>query len=120
MEKVEINHQRGVSILKIQGDIENDDGEHLLEIVQGAEEGALPLWILDMPETNFIDSIALESFLRLAKLLQARRGHLFIARPTADAREILKITHLDSKLRVFNSVEDALEKIFQVQPGVRA
>ncbi|MFC1517349.1 STAS domain-containing protein [Candidatus Margulisiibacteriota bacterium] len=117
MEKLEINHQRGISILKIQGDIEGDDGSQLLEIVQGAEQGALPFWLLEIPDTNFMDSNVLESILQIALYLRERKGDLFIAAPTPGVREILMITKLDKKIKIFAAVENALENIYQTQPG---
>ncbi|MBU0580849.1 MAG: STAS domain-containing protein [Candidatus Margulisbacteria bacterium] len=117
MDKIEIQHQQGISILKILGDIEGDDGFHILDMIRGSIEENLPFWIMDMPETRFMDSTALEVFLRILKDLKKRKGDLILTAITPELEEILNITRLSTKLKKYPNIDKAIEKIFQTQPG---
>ena len=117
MDKLEINQERGASILKVQGDVEGDDGFHLLEIVNNAEEGSLPFWIMDIPETQFFDSMALEAILRISRTLRERKGDIYITSATPNVQEIFRITRLQSKFKFFSNINQALENLFKGQSG---
>ncbi len=112
MDKMEVSQQRGVSILKITGDIENEDGRHILETIR-ASDTALPFWLIDVPTTRFFDSAALEALTDAYVHAESHGKKMFLTSVTPDVREILHITGLDKQIPVRESVEEVLQQIFR-------
>jgi anti-anti-sigma factor len=111
MEKLEVTQQRGIPILKVLGDIENEDGRQLLETLRTASSH-LPFRIIDMPHTQFLDSAALEALENAALELQKSKKQLLLSSVTADAAEILHVTQLDRLCRTYPSLDQALPNGF--------
>jgi len=112
MDKMEVSQQRGVSILKLTGDIENEDGRHIFETIR-ASDTVLPFWLIDIPTTRFFDSAALEALTDAHTHAEAQGKKLFLTSVTPDAREILHITGLDTQIPVRESVDEVLKQIFR-------
>ena len=68
--------------------------------------------VLDLDDTEMLDSAGLTALLDVQDRLRARSGSVKIATTNATNRKILEITRLDRQLEVFDSVIDAV-KSFQ-------
>ena len=64
--------------------------------------------VVDLAEVPFIDSSGLASLIGGLKAARLAGGDLRLARPTDQARTILKLTRLDRVLRPYPTVEEAL------------
>jgi anti-anti-sigma factor len=111
MDKIEVSHRKDISIIKIQGDIEKDDGVHVFETVQSTVNDNLPFWVIDVPETNFMDSVALEVFCRIARLLQTKGGELFLTSVNSNLQEIFNITHITKRFKIVEDIDQVLTHI---------
>jgi anti-sigma B factor antagonist len=65
--------------------------------------------VLDMDNTEQIDSSGLTALLDARDALRERHGDLKIATTNATNRKILEITRLDEQLELFESVIDAVK-----------
>lgn len=69
--------------------------DQLVEVIPDTER-----LVLDLGETEFIDSTALNVIVRALKRLRHGGGDLIIRSPRANARKVLKITGLDRVLTI--------------------
>lgn len=79
--------------------------EQLRELVDG---GARRL-VVDLAETEFIDSSGLGALISGLKAARQAGGDLRIAAPTEQVRRVLKLTKLDKVLTAYGSAEDAFD-----------
>ncbi|MBN1909538.1 MAG: STAS domain-containing protein [Pirellulales bacterium] len=68
--------------------------------------------VLDVDNTEILDSAGLTAMLNVQEVLVERGGQLKISATNAVNRKILEITRLDQQIEVFSSVIDAV-KSFQ-------
>ena len=68
--------------------------------------------VLDVDNTEILDSIGLTAFLNAQDVLVERGGQIKISATNATNRKILEITRLDHHIEVFQSVIEAV-KSFQ-------
>jgi anti-sigma B factor antagonist len=86
-------------------EIGNDHAERLETFIRGLERSCV---VLDLDNTETIDSSGLLALLESQEQLRSRLGDLKIATTNAMNRKILEITRLDQQLEVFESVIDAV------------
>jgi len=65
--------------------------------------------VVDLDNTETIDSKGLEALLNVQDKLRAENGDVKIATTNANNRKILEITRLDQQLEVFENVIDAVK-----------
>ena len=65
--------------------------------------------VLDLDDTEMLDSAGLTALLNVHDRLRASSGDLKIATTNFSNRKILEITRLDRQLEVFSSVIDAVK-----------
>jgi anti-anti-sigma factor len=65
--------------------------------------------VVDLDNTETIDSQGLEALLNVQDKLRADHGDVKIATSNANNRKILEITRLDQQLEVFQDVVDAVK-----------
>jgi len=65
--------------------------------------------VLSMQEVPYLDSTALEGLVAAADELSDRATNLKLANVTPTCREILELTGLSSRFRLFATVEDAVK-----------
>ncbi len=65
--------------------------------------------VLDMDDTELLDSVGLTAILDARDGLLERQGDLKIATANATNRKILEITRLDEQLELYESVIDAVK-----------
>lgn len=65
--------------------------------------------VLDMAETPFLDSKAMEYLLDLQELLLARHGQVMLVGADENVEKILEITRLDASFERCGSIEQAVK-----------
>lgn len=68
-----------------------------------------PCVVLDMDDTELLDSSGLTAILDARDWLRDRQGDIKIATTNATNRKILEITRLDEQLELYESVIDAVK-----------
>ena len=75
------------------------------------EEKGIRVVVADCRELPYVDSTGLSFMIGMYKTLRNSRGLLVLANANRRVKEVLRITHLDGFLPVFETVEDALEAL---------
>jgi anti-anti-sigma factor len=100
----------GVWVVDADGDLDLASAGRLsdvLETVAGFQPCVVALDLADVP---FIDSSAVVTILRAKRLLEASGSRLAILRPHPMPRFFFHRTHLDQRLAVVESLEEAVER----------
>jgi anti-anti-sigma factor len=68
----------------------------------------VPMVIFDLSQVGYFGSVFLALLLRCHKLVKSRGGELVLCGPSAMARELLRVTSLDTLWAIYDSREEAL------------
>ena len=72
------------------------------------KEQAVPMVVFDLSNVAYFGSVFLALLLRCHKLVKSRGGELVLCGPSAMARELLRVTSLDTLWAIYDSREEAL------------
>lgn len=90
-------------ILTVQGRLDNESSEFLLDCIQGHIEDGVKNFVLDCSELDYISSVGLGTLVRANSRLKLSEGKVLLAGVEGIVAEVLRISHLD---RVFNLYPD--------------
>ena len=71
-------------------------------------EQKVPMVVFDLSSVAYFGSVFLALLLRCHKLVKSRGGELVLCGPSAIARELLRVTSLDTLWAIYDSREEAL------------
>jgi anti-anti-sigma factor len=97
-----------VSVLRL-----DEDGLRRLQTeihAAAAESPQLPL-VIDLSEVEFLSSLALAAFIRLASDFRERRQRLMLSGLRPDVRQVFVLTRLDRLFEMFDDVAAATRTI---------
>ncbi len=80
-------------------------------VMSPLREQEVPLVIVDLSEVGYFGSVFLALLLRCHKLVKSRGGELVLCGPSKLARELLRITALDTVWAIYETREQALEAL---------
>ena len=69
---------------------------------------SVPMVVFDLSRVAYFGSVFLALLLRCHKLVKSRGGELVLCGPSAMARELLRVTSLDTLWAIYDSREEAL------------
>ena len=72
---------------------------------------SVPMVIFDLSQVNYFGSVFLALLLRCHKLVKSRGGELVLCGPSEMARELLRVTSLDTLWAIYDSREEALSAL---------
>ena len=72
------------------------------------KELKVPMVVFDLSNVAYFGSVFLALLLRCHKLVKSRGGELVLCGPSAMARELLRVTSLDTLWAIYDSREEAL------------
>lgn len=72
---------------------------------------SVPMVIFDLSQVSYFGSVFLALLLRCHKLVKSRGGNLVLCGPSAMARELLRVTSLDTLWAIYDSREEALSAL---------
>ncbi|MHB8902192.1 MAG: STAS domain-containing protein [Thermoguttaceae bacterium] len=99
-----------VVVLHTPEELNEDQSGPFARYLRGLEQKKV---VIDLDNTETIDSTGLKSLLDNQSQLVSERGTLKIATTNSTNRKILEITRLDLQLEVFDSVIDAVKSFRQ-------
>lgn len=70
-----------------------------------------PMVVVDLSQVSFFGSVFLALLLRCHTAVKSRGGELVLSGPSKMARELLKITALDTLWAIYDTKEQALEAV---------
>jgi anti-sigma B factor antagonist len=109
MEKLDVEKNGNVVVLKIIGDIEFDDSitvnDRFKEVIS-AEGSKL---VLDLQECSYVDSSGLGALVEGLKSAQKAQGDLRLCNLSEDFKEVLMMTRTMKYFQVFDSQDKAID-----------
>ena len=106
---VEHHVSAGASVIKIPSRVTMAQCDHIefqIEALLGNERVNL---VLDLGETEFVDSSGLAVFIKAMKYAKSQQGELCMANIQSQMSALLDLTCLDEVFAIFGSVTEALE-----------
>jgi len=80
-------------------------------VIAPLREMEMPMVIFDLSKVNFVGSVFLSLLLRCHKLVKSRGGELVICGASEMARELMRVTALDTLWAIYDSREEALRDL---------
>jgi anti-sigma B factor antagonist len=98
----------GVAVLRLAGRLDLLSAAMVRQRLAEAVAAGQHRLVVDLGEVPFIDSTGLTSLIGGLKAARQAGGDLRLARPSEQARTILRLTRLDRVLQPYPTVEEAL------------
>jgi len=100
MARVDKRTYQGVEIVRISGEIDLSNAAHVRDAI-GADLPDLPVVVLDLTDTEYLDSAGIAMLFRLAERLSYNRQELqLVVPPDAPIRAVIRLTKLDQVVSV--------------------
>ncbi|QDT63656.1 STAS domain-containing protein [Calycomorphotria hydatis] len=71
----------------------------------------VPMIVFDLSEVDYFGSVFLALMLRCHKYVKSKGGEMVLCGATATARELLRVTALDTIWAIYDTREEALEAV---------
>ena len=107
--KIERQRVGTVDVLAPAGPLVDQDGEKFVKLLLERLSSTTPRVVLSMHEVPYMDSVALEGLLSATERLHEQATALKLANLTPTCREILELTGLSGRFRLFKDVSDAVK-----------
>ncbi len=104
------NYER-ITVIASEGDVTTDDLEPLRKLLEERLEAGTRDFVLDLGQTEFVDSKSLELLLWLQEQADDRLGQVRLAQPTENVSRILHITRLEHHFDAHEDVDAALKSL---------
>ena len=99
-------------ILSIKGDLIGDDiGPRLVEVVSDAVNEKIRICIIDLKEVRYISSSGIGVLITMLTKMRNVGGEVYLSSPSEHVKKLLIITKLNNIFTVYDTVEEAKEKI---------
>jgi anti-sigma B factor antagonist len=109
---LQIEERDGVALARVFGEVDVSNSELILERLAKAGMGARRGLVVDLSETQYLDSAWVWLVTRLARTLSAGgRGFLLAIPPTAPTRRMLDLLEMQQVVPLAPSVGDAVSML---------
>jgi anti-anti-sigma factor len=106
---VAIDHRGDVVVARLTGEVDMTNSDYVGEELTKSVPNEAPALVVDLSETRYIDSAAIELLFALARRLARRRQDLRIVLPAGSPlRRVLTLTEINSVAPVHETLEAAL------------
>lgn len=106
--ELSINQEQGVSILAVRGELDARTAPQLTRFFQERITMNPPHVVADLKGLGYSSSAGIRVFLGIAREVRHQGGDLRIAAVTPQVDKVFKMSKFDKIVRVFPSVEDAV------------
>jgi len=107
--KIERQRVGTVDVLSPAGALVDQDGEKFVKALNEKLNSTTPRVVVSMQEVPYMDSVALEGLLSATEKLNEQATALKLANLNPTCREILELTGLAGRFRLFKDVSDAVK-----------
>jgi anti-sigma B factor antagonist len=95
------------AVVSVGGEIDNFTAPQLWDALVAVFDAGAQLGVVDLSETDFLDSSALGVLVGVSKRLIGTSSSLLIVCPKPHLRRLFEISHLDEVIGVFDSLDAA-------------
>ena len=100
---------RGVTVVKVKGQLIVGNRQELKALIQEAMEAGDRKFLVDCTQTAYIDSSGLGALVTISKKIRENGGELRLAGLNEDLRSLFELTKLDSLFHIAPSLDEALQ-----------
>ena len=104
--KIKLKKENNVPILRISGDMEAPDVNNLTKKLESLSKSKHPVIVVDLTDTNYIDSHGLGVFVYAWKTMESSGHELVFLNPQGFVRSMFQETNLNQILRVIDNLEE--------------
>jgi len=98
-----------VTVVTVIGEFNADATEGFRKQIDERLERKVRFFVIDLQQTNFVDSKGLESLIWVQEQCDERLGQVRLCNPDDTCRKILQVTRLDGRFDVFADVTEAVK-----------
>ena len=95
------------TVVAVGGEVDNSTAPQLWDALVQAFDGGAAIGIVDLSETEFLDSSGLGVLVGIGKRQAGTGSVLHVVCPRPQLRKLFEISHLDEVIPLFDSVDDA-------------
>ncbi|MFC4909573.1 STAS domain-containing protein [Actinomadura gamaensis] len=107
--RVEVERRDGCTVARVEGEIDYRTAPGVREsLLQAVRDDRPRCMVVDLDRVDFFDSSGLGTLVAVWKAAQLQGGRLVIARATGRCRHVLKITGVDRRIPVVETLPEAL------------
>jgi anti-anti-sigma factor len=106
-----VTHEDGVTRVRFAGDMTGLDVTKAAEVLAEVTDAADVRVIVDLSETNVIDSTGLGELVSCVTKARMRQGEVILLSPTPFVAGVLSTTRLDHFFEIFDSLDDAKARL---------
>jgi anti-anti-sigma factor len=103
-------HERLV-VVNLRGELVNDQVERFQQELEGRLQDEGRDFVLDLSQTDFIDSKGLEALLRLQSRCAEQLGQVRLANCHENVQQILHVTRMSRRFDQHDNVEQAIKSL---------
>lgn len=108
----QLKKKENAQFLHIQGDLIGDElGPKLVEIVTNAVNDKVKHFVIDLKEVRYISSSGIGVLITMLTKMRNSGGEVYLTSPSEHVQKLLIITKLNNIFKVFDSIEEVIEKI---------
>src|SRR5690606_23376405 len=108
----ENRREKNAVILQLKGDLIGDEvGPQLVEVVSDAVNDRIKNCIVDLKEVRYISSSGIGVLITMLTKMRNVGGEVYLSEPSEHVKKLLIITKLNNIFTVFDSLEEALQKV---------
>ena len=106
---VDVERRGDVVLARLKGEVDMTNSSYVGEELRGSVSNDASALVVDLSDTRYIDSAAIELFFDLARRLGRRRQELrLVLPPESPLRRVLTLTDIQNAARVHEGLDSAL------------
>ncbi|APF19472.1 STAS domain-containing protein [Caldithrix abyssi] len=110
--KIKENIQLKVAVLKLQGKLMGPpETEELEKHVDHLIKEGLKLFVFDMKNVRWLNSMGMGAIIKCLKKIQAIEGHLMLAELSPKINSIMSISQMNRVFKTKNTVKEAVNEL---------
>ena len=97
-----------VVVIRVPRRLTSDTSGELKNILKNQTENNHYLFVIDLKETDYIDSAGLGAIVSKISVSRSNNGDVRLASPKESVMNLLELTHVKQIIKIFDSVDEAV------------
>ncbi len=108
--EIAIERRDAAIVARLSGEVDMTNSQYVAHELAGSVPNDAAALVVDLSETRYLDSAAIELLFDLARRLRRRRQALcLVLPPSSPLKRVLELTEIDAVAPVHESLDQALE-----------